>query len=528
MEKMVLLALKGLSKPSTYAEISGEALRMAEPYRGVIYDRKVLETLADASAVAKACGWLQGKGLVAVWREGVVRRVSLDVEGRRYLSEGFPERRLLRVLSGMGGRAAVDGLRGLIPDLEIAIIWGLRNRWVEISKIDGVTYVMLKDGEPERTPYERLVEALAREGELEVEGLEPGLRKAVDDLLRRQQVVKLTEQAVNLLALTEEGVRVAEQLAMRPVSEHLNTVTRITPELLSSGRWRSISLSGYDVEAPVEPVFAAKRHPLAEVIRMVKRIYVEMGFEEIEGPIVELAFWNFDALFQPQDHPAREMQDTFYLEYPVSGVPPAQYVDGVRAVHEHGGGTGSRGWRYRWSEREAGRLLLRTHTTATTIRHLAERKNPPIKVFSVDRIYRNEKVDWKHLAEFHQIEGIVVERGANLRRLMGVLTEFYRRLGLPQVRFRPSYFPYTEPSMEVEVRLGDRWLELGGSGIFRPETTRPFGVLHPVLAWGLGLERLAMVIYDVEDIRTFHLNDLGWLRRASPIKPYRIAGRVEL
>ncbi|MEM4420456.1 MAG: phenylalanine--tRNA ligase subunit alpha, partial [Candidatus Caldarchaeum sp.] len=239
------------------------------------------------------------------------------------------------------------------------------------------------------------------------------------------------------------------------------------------------------------------------------------------GPIVELAFWNFDALFQPQDHPAREMQDTFYLLEPRAGDPPAQHVEAVRRVHENGGDTGSKGWRYKWSLEEARRLLLRTHTTATTIRHLATVKQPPVKVFCVDRIFRNEKVDWKHLAEFHQIEGIVVERDASLRMLMGVLRDFYSRLGLREIRFKPSYFPYTEPSMEVEVRLGGRWLELGGSGIFRPETTYPFGVKHPVLAWGLGLERLAMVIYGLEDIRTFHLNDLGWLRNVSPFQAFR-------
>ncbi|MEM2985515.1 MAG: phenylalanine--tRNA ligase subunit alpha, partial [Candidatus Caldarchaeum sp.] len=179
------------------------------------------------------------------------------------------------------------------------------------------------------------------------------------------------------------------------------------------------------------------------------------------------------------------------------------------------------GWRYKRSPEAARRLLLRTHTTATTIRHLATVKQPPVKVFCVDRIFRNEKVDWKHLAEFHQIEGIVVERDASLRMLMGVLRDFYSRLGLREIRFKPSYFPYTEPSMEVEVRLGGRWLELGGSGIFRPETTYPFGVKHPVLAWGLGLERLAMVIYGLEDIRTFHLNDLGWLRNVSPFQAFR-------
>jgi phenylalanyl-tRNA synthetase, alpha subunit (EC 6.1.1.20) len=191
----------------------------------------------------------------------------------------------------------------------------------------------------------------------------------------------------------------------------------------------------------------------------------------------------------------------------------------VRAAHENGGGTGSKGWRYRWSVEEASRLILRTHTTATTIRYLAEHREPPVKVFSVDRIFRNEKVNWKRLAEFHQIEGILMDRGVGLKHLMGVIKEFYARLGLREVRFRPSYFPYTEPSAEVDVYLKElgKWVELGGMGVFRPEVTRPLGVEHPVLAWGLGLERLAIIIYGVEDIRELYRNDLSWIRSVVPI-----------
>jgi phenylalanyl-tRNA synthetase alpha chain len=169
---------------------------------------------------------------------------------------------------------------------------------------------------------------------------------------------------------------------------------------------------------------------------------------------------------------------------------------------------------------EASKLVLRTHTTATTIRHLAEAREPPIKVFSVDRVYRNERVDWRRLAEFHQVEGILVDKGANLRQLMGIIREFYARMGLRKVRFRPSYFPYTEPSAEVDVYVDKRqtWVELGGMGVFRPEVTWPLGVREPVLAWGLGLERLAIILLDIQDARTLYQNDLSWLYSHSPIR----------
>ena len=169
---------------------------------------------------------------------------------------------------------------------------------------------------------------------------------------------------------------------------------------------------------------------------------------------------------------------------------------------------------YKWDANVARQTILRTHTTATTIRYLAEHPEPPVKVFSVDRVYRNEKLDYKHLAEFFQIEGIIVDENVTLRDLMGTLTEFYKRLGFEKVQFWPSYFPYTEPSLQSTVYVEEfGWIELCGMGIFRPEVTIPLGVKVPVLAWGGGFERLAMLRLGLEDIRDLYKNDLGWIRR---------------
>ncbi len=521
LEKAVLYTLKQIGRPASFSEVAEKAYELFSHAADVDAD-----SLRNVSAVAKACSWLQSKGLVKIEEQVTARLLTLGREGREYARASLPERKLVKLLKLRGGEASINSLASEIPNLTIALNWAKRNGWVEIDKNEtGETVVKLITEIQEKTPAEELLEQLL-EKELNMDGLDDTLREAAEQLLRRQDVLKLVEKREHVVALTFEGERIAEELSSMQPSEMLKEVTKLTPELLITGRWREVKLSSYDVTAPVPPVFAAKRHPLTQLIRLVKQAYVEMGFEEIKGPIVELAFWNFDALFQPQDHPAREMQDTFYVDTEERGILPGQYVNFVKAVHEHGGDTGSKGWGYKWSEEEAKKLILRTHTTATTIRHLAQVRKPPIKVFSVDRIYRNEKVDWKHLAEFHQIEGIVVDEKANFRHLMGIIKEFYARLGLKQVRFRPSYFPYTEPSAEVEVFLTGKWLELGGMGIFRPETTQPFGVKHPVLAWGLGLERLAMIIYDVEDIRTFTRNDLTWLRRTSPLKPYETAGRI--
>jgi len=241
---------------------------------------------------------------------------------------------------------------------------------------------------------------------------------------------------------------------------------------------------------------------------------LEMGFEEIEGDFVESCFWNMDMLFIPQDHPAREMQDTLYCKIPSKiKIDDKKLVEKIGKVHEDGGSTSSTGWGYKFSKEEAERPLLRTHTTVNTIRYLYNNPEPPCKVFSIGRVFRKENIDSTHLPEFYQIEGIVHEEDANFRQLIGVLKEFYKRMGFEKVRCRPGYFPYTEPSMEVDVFFNNQWMELGGSGIFRPEVTEPIGVKHPVLAWGLGLERLAMLKFGLKDIRDLYISDLGWLRK---------------
>lgn len=250
----------------------------------------------------------------------------------------------------------------------------------------------------------------------------------------------------------------------------------------------------------------------------MRRIWIEMGFKEMEGPIVETAFWDFDALYVPQDHPARDMQDTFYLKTPFYGrLPDRKLVERVKAVHEYGGDTGSRGWRYRWSEEESRRCLLRTHTTCLSARTLAALKSCdlPAKFFSIGRVFRNEALSWKSLCEFYQTDGIVVDENASFAHLLGYLRRYFGKLGFTDIRFRPAYFPYTEPSVEIEVYhpVYRQWMELGGAGVFRPEVVKPLlGRDIPVLAWGPGLNRIVMVSYGIKDIRELHSNDLRQLR----------------
>jgi phenylalanyl-tRNA synthetase alpha chain len=274
-----------------------------------------------------------------------------------------------------------------------------------------------------------------------------------------------------------------------------------------SGKWKDVEFSALDVEAPAPLVFPGRRHPLVDIIEEVKEIFVGLGFSEIDGPMVQSGFWNFDALFTPQDHPAREMQDTFYVSGQRQPVPATNdQIKKVSAVHKTGWGG--------WSREEAERTVLRTHTTPVTLQHLAKLQPESARFFSVGRVFRNEKVSYKHLVEFHQVEGVATAPGASLRDIMGLQKEFYAKMGIKKIKFWPTFFPYTEPSLQSMVyneKLG-KWVELFGMGIFRPEVTKPLGIKNPVLAWGGGLERIAMLRFGLDDVRELYGNRLAWLR----------------
>ncbi len=477
--------------------------------KGLVERIQKTSGLAHA-AVMRAALSLQKKKLTKI-HETKQTIVTLNEEGKRYAKKGLPERRLIQSLTRLGGEAPVEEATRK-AQLEkgfsvIALGWLHRKGWAKLEK---KRHVLKTLKEPIMGTDEKLLSLLNEKTSLVAEDLSKELQEAVQ-LLKRRKLVQIDEKTLRKLELTNTGWKL-----VRKGIETVEEVSELTPELIITRKWQKAKLRKFDVTAPGPTAYPGKVHPLQQMIQMVREAFLEMGFTEIRGPIVQTAFWNFDALFQPQDHPAREMMDTFYLAQPNrGGLPEKDIVDKVAKTHENGWITGSRGWQYDWTPDEARRLILRTHTTAVTIHYLAEHKEPPAKVFSVDRIYRNEKVDYKHLAELYQIEGIVMDKGVTLQDLIGTLKEFYRKLGLKKVQFWPSYFPYTEPSAQAVFYIKElkTWVELCGMGIFRPEVLAPLGIEHPVLAWGGGLERLAMIKLGIDDIRFLYKNDLGWIRR---------------
>jgi len=288
-------------------------------------------------------------------------------------------------------------------------------------------------------------------------------------------------------------------------------IDKLNPEIIRSQSWKDKKFRRYDVVINVPKINPAKLHIVTQAIRYIRKIWLELGFKEMTGPILDSSFWNFDALFVPQDHPARELQDTFFLKQKTN-LPEKRLVNSVKRVHEIG-------WKYKWNPELAKQLVLRTHTTSLSARTLAKLKQSdlPAKFFSVGRVFRNEVLDWSHLFEFNQTEGIVIDENVNFRHLLGYLKKFFEKMGFTKIRFRPGYFPYTFCSVEPEVfhPIHKKWIELGGAGIFRPEVVKPLlGKDIPVLAWGLGLERIIMDFYNIHDLRELYNNDLKRLRES--------------
>ncbi|HLE45969.1 MAG TPA: phenylalanine--tRNA ligase subunit alpha [Thermoplasmata archaeon] len=497
LEKRVLLALKE-REPASPEEIA-----KAGKFKEIV-------------EVMNAASWLVSKGLVTM-RERVQRHYRLAK--RQWATKALPERRLLKELRKAHGKSPVDALRRRAKmgeaDFSIALGWMRRKGWATVERApDGAVVAITDRGDAALGEKGRDEEVIARlaKGELSEDEVDPAVLK---DLRSRHDIVVERESVRREIALRDAGRRV-----LAGGVELKEEVAQLTPELLRTGRWKEVEIRPYDVRAFAPTVHPGKAHILSEYIERIRGIFLSMGFTEIQGDYVQNAFWVFDALFQPQDHPARDVLDTMYVDVATPpGLPADELVRRVAEVHETGGRTGSEGWRYRWSHAEAERAVLRPHTTPITLRYLADHPDPPRKAFIIGRNFRRDALDWKHLPEFHQIEGVVMEEGASLSMLLGTIAEFYRRMGLERILYRPGYFPYTEPSMEPEGQLADgRWIELGGSGIFRVEVTEPLGLGAPVLAWGLGLERFVMAREGLTDIRQLYFSDIDWLRNRAVVR----------
>jgi phenylalanyl-tRNA synthetase alpha chain len=469
---------------------------------------KLVETSnLSVDQVRRGIEWLKFKKLISSV-DKFYTVISLGSNGLEAGKKGLPERRLVNAIK-KGNKTVTAVLKsGFLEQDEInaAIAVAKRNHWIQFTQLQDRGKLFILTAEADfLSSEEKLLQKLAKlNNGVEVSELTSEEKQAIDLLKRRPNYIVETERKYSEIILLEGG----RKLAQARYTSKDNFERKLTTDMILSGKWKDTRFSSLDVVADVPYSYAGRQHPLTDIIDEVKEIFFSMGFTEIDGRLIQASFWNFDVLFIPQDHPAREMQDTFYITGArQKEVANADQVQKVSSMQE-------KGWKCDWSIEDARKVVLRTHTTSVTIRYLANNKPESARVFSIGRVFRNEKVSYKHLVEFNQVEGIVTDKHVTLCDLMGLQKEFYSKLGIKKIKFWPTFFPYTEPSLQSMIYNDalDKWVEMGGMGIFRPEVTHPLGIRNPVLAWGVGIERIAMLRFGLNDVRDLYGNELGWLR----------------
>ena len=466
----------------------------------------------------QAFAWLEAKQLIEETERTKVTEYSITDLGVEYRDKGTPEERLFKLVQSEGPSRLPEAAQKLgLENKEVGSAFGAAAGWGLLA-MDEQKQVVCKDESKQEELQKRqdllnlfddqtpkLEQDLSAEQKTLIQSLsrKRGADKGMFRVIEREQVA---------YRLTKAGLQVAEQLRRAGVSGE--EIGQITPEILRRGEWKNASFRSYNINTPPQRVLLGRKNPYVEFLEGLKDKLNSLGFEEFDGPLLETEFWNCDALFMPQFHAARDIHDVYYIKNPTHAKAIEQpYLDQVAACHEDGWDTGSLGWRYPFDRNFTRRLILRSQGTVLSAKTLPKAKVPG-RYFGVVRCFRYDKVDATHLADFYQTEGIALGEKVNLKTLLGLLKMFAVEVaGAEEYKFVPGYFPFTEPSVEIHIRhpkLG--WFELGGSGIFRPEVTKPLGIEVPVAAWGLGIDRMALVALGLNDLRELFTPDIEQVR----------------
>ncbi|XP_041474896.1 phenylalanine--tRNA ligase alpha subunit-like [Lytechinus variegatus] len=444
----------------------------------------------DHQQIVGAIKSLQSLGKLIEAEQQTSKQWELTAEGTEMVNNGSHEAAVYNAVPSEGITQAE--LMKTVPNAKIGFSKAMSAGWLEVNKkCEGGPRVLRKVSSIEDKVQLQLQRI--RQGNVEIitdkERAELKKRKLITEVTRNTFLIKKGEEFSTKIQKPE---------------------TDLTPDMIMKGTWKDHKFKDYNFEALGVTIPSGHLHPLLKVRSQFRQIFLEMGFTEMPtNNFIESSFWNFDALFQPQQHPARDSHDTFFIKDPANATQfPMDYLERVKTVHSKGG-YGSQGYQYDWKIEEARKNILRTHTTAVSTRMLyklgQQETFTPVKYFSIDRVFRNESLDATHLAEFHQVEGLVADYNLTLGDLIGVIYEFFKKLGMYKLRFKPAFNPYTEPSMEIfGYHEGlKKWVELGNSGVFRPEMLLPMGLPEDVvvIAWGLSLERPTMIKYGMDNIR---------------------------
>jgi len=485
--------------------------------------REELMTLSSltGSQLRTAVEWLLLKELITAIDSGREEYVTLTKRGQGCADSGLPAARLLRALASAEGRTApVQDLPGLVglDASEINPEMGLLKKEGIVEIKEGALRLLKEEALEIHTRKEAFLKRLRGEEKVNILTLsKEEAEEARAGFVKRSPekgIFRIEEKALVRYELTAGGREVLPFLTERAV------VNQLTPAMLISGKWKECEFRKYDISLRPPRVHPGKKHPYRQFLDTVRARLVSLGFEEMTGPVVETEFWDMDALFMPQFHSARNIHDVYYVKEPrYAERIDEPFLSRVAECHKNGVKGGVAGWKYEFDREKTRRLIMRSQGTALSARTLARGPKVPGKYFGIARCFRYDQIDATHGTDFFQVEGIVVDPDITFKKLLGLLALFAREIArADETRFAPAYFPFTEPSVELHAkhpRLG--WMELGGAGIFRPEVTGPLGVNVPVIAWGLGVDRMAMLSLGINDIRQLFTHDLELVRNAKVV-----------
>ncbi len=478
------------------------------------------------SQVRTAIEWLLHKEIILPETEGLNEIVSLTKTGKDYAEKGIPEKRLVELILMSEKEITMKDLgelSGLEKD-ETGPVIGFLKKYKDLSvEAGGVLKIISHNSSCETNKKQSLVNKVFKEEKIMMKDLNEEEQKVARANYRKRGtekgIFRIEENPILIYHLTPSGkdvVKTLEDVSLQRRTE----ISQVTSDILQDGKWKEVAFRKYNIKLNPPRLTAGKKHPYRQFLDRVRTKFMSLGFKEMRGSIVENEFWDMDALFMPQFHSARNIHDVYYVKEPGYAKEIEEpYLSRVAECHEKGGNTGSSGWRYRFDRNKTKRLILRSQGTALSARQLANKPEIPGKYYGIARCFRYEQIDATHGTDFFQIEGIVLDKDINFRKLLGLLKLFAVEIAQArEIKYTPAYFPFTEPSVELHVKhpvLG--WIELGGAGIFRPEVTLPLGVEVPVIAWGLGIDRMAMVSLGINDIRELFSHDLNFIRDSKAV-----------
>ncbi|MDR0465714.1 MAG: phenylalanine--tRNA ligase subunit alpha [Treponema sp.] len=486
----------------------------------------------------QALSWLLGKGLVSEIRRETAVFFELTYLGRDWKEKGSPEERIIKLVKEQPGVLKLPDIANSLgmENKDIGSAFGNLSKSGILSLNEKKNVVMLKEPASDHFSVLRGLLVKGTSGlisEVELNAAEKSVmsgiskkRGAADAPFRQTD----RETVFFGFSVAQDGsvpaVEAAQALNAAGITG--DEAGALTQTMLENGSWKGKTFRSYNVKTPPSRLTPGRTNPYAKFLENVKDKLASLGFEEFDGPLVETEFWNSDALFMPQFHSARDIHDAYSIADPgfsannkmenSDAIARAKsiaepWLSNVASAHENGGSTGSRGWNYSFDRDFTKRLILRSQGTVLSAKQLPTAKIPG-KYFGIARCFRYDQVDATHLPDFYQTEGIVLGENVNLRTLLGMLEMFAVEVaGAKDVKYVPGYFPFTEPSIEVHIKhpvLG--WFELGGSGIFRPEVTESLGVNVPVAAWGIGIDRMALMALGLNDLRELFSYDIENVR----------------